>query len=251
MTASLQLDGRIDTTAPTGGMMSKFNHLGLLGLLFESGVDNLTAHAGGGQAGALALTAELNRIATVATAGDSVSLPASAAGLTILVTNHGNNPMQVYGAGTDTIDDVATATGVSQMANSTCIYSCYTAGSWYTEGLASGFVRGASLQTFSAIDGIVARAGGGQGSATPLTAMMNRVATVASANDSVLLPVSVAGQDITVTNAAAANSLNVFPQGTDVINSLAASAAFALGAGKSAQFVCYTPGQWHTIPLVP
>ena len=40
------------------------------------------------------------------------------AGLTVLVINHGANPMQVFGSGTDTINDVAAATGVSQMQGS-------------------------------------------------------------------------------------------------------------------------------------
>ena len=42
--------------------------------------DTLTAFAGGGQASALALTAQINRVTTVATAGDSVKLPAATAG---------------------------------------------------------------------------------------------------------------------------------------------------------------------------
>lgn len=221
----------------------------------ESSADNITAKAGGGQTGAFQLNTQTARITTVATTGDSVKLPPSAPGLELLIINHGVNPMQVYGAGTDTIDDVATATGVSQMSNSFVLYSCATTGAWYTEGLASGFVRGASLQTFSAQDGITAHAGGGQGAAVLLTAMMNRIATVGSAADSVVLPPSSPGMDITVTNAAAANSLNIFPSaggtGTEAINALGANAAFALTAGKSVQFICYTAGLWHTLPLVP
>ena len=239
----------------TNGLSPSFANLTLTGLFYESSTDNITAHAGGGQASAVAFTTELNRVATVATTGDSVKLPPSAPGLTIIAINHGANPMQVFGTGTDTIDDVAAATGVQQMANSTVIYTCNTAGSWYTEGLASGFVRGASLQTFSAVDGLTAHAGGGQASATLLTAMMNRVSTVATGGDSTVLPPSAPGMDITVTNAAASNSMNVFPSaggtGTETINSLGANAPFALGAGKSVQFICYTAGQLHTLPLVP
>lgn len=241
-------------TLPAVNANPTFGNVTLLGLLAESATDTITAKASGTQTTATPLTTELNRITVVATTGDAVLLPASQPGLTIIVTNHGANPCQVYGAGTDTIDDVATATGVQQMASSMVIYSCYTAGAWYTEGLASGFVRGAALQTFSAVDGLVANSGGLQSGATPLTAMMNRVATVAASGNSSLLPVSVSGMDITVTNAGA-NSMNVYPNaggtGTETINSLSANAAFALGVGKSCQFVCYTPGQWHTVPLVP
>src|SRR5260370_235555 len=107
--------------------------------LGDSAGDLLVAHAGGGQANALQLTALVSRVGTVATSGDSVKLPPSAPGVICVVNNHGANPMQVYGQGTDTIDDVATATGVSQMQGSVVIYTCYTAGAWYTEGLATGY----------------------------------------------------------------------------------------------------------------
>lgn len=221
----------------------------------ESSADNIVARAGGGQALATQINTQTARVITVATLGDSVRLPASMPGLEMLIINHGVNPMQVYGAGTDTIDDAVTTTGVQQMANSFVLYSCATTGAWYTEGLAGGFVRGLALQTFSAVDGLVAHAAGGQGAATPLTAMMNRVVTVASAGDSTVLPASTPGMDITVTNAAAANAMNVFPSaggtGTEQINTLGANAAFSLTAGKSVQFICYTAGQWHTLPLVP
>src|SRR5260370_13342007 len=82
-------------------------------LLRESVSDTLTA-VGTTQATALALTSEINRLTTVA-AGTGVSLPAAVPGLTVYVINHGANPLQVYGAGTDQIDDIATATCVTQM----------------------------------------------------------------------------------------------------------------------------------------
>jgi hypothetical protein len=107
----------------------------------------------------------------------------------------------------------------------------------------------------SSTDGIVAHSGGGQANAVPLTTQMNRVITVAAANDSVVLPPSQKGLQITVTNAAAANSLNIFPSAagttTEAINGLGANAAFALTAAKTVTFACYTAGLWHTIPLVP
>jgi hypothetical protein len=103
------------------------------------------------------------------------------------------------------------------------------------------------LQYESTQDGLTAHAGGGQGSATQITAMNARVTTVVTAADSVVLPPSVAGLIINVTNAAAANSMNVFPASGDAINALSANAAYALAATKTASFICYTAGQWHTI----
>src|SRR5213595_776251 len=92
--------------------------------IYETAKDTITAFAGGGQTNATQLLTQTSRVTTVATAADSVKLPPSFPGLELIVINHGSNPMQVFGSGTDTINDVATATGVSQMVNSTVIYTC-------------------------------------------------------------------------------------------------------------------------------
>lgn len=100
---------------------------------------------------------------------------------------------------------------------------------------------------FSAADGLTAHAGGGQGSALPITTQMARFTTVATAADSAVLPSAIPGMSYTVSNAAAANSMNVFPATGEIINALAANAAFAVVAGKTCEFVCMKAGQWHTL----
>src|SRR5437899_2224040 len=85
-------------------------------------VDGITAKAGGTQAAATPLTGAINKISTVASAQDSVRLPASIPGMAVVVINDGAQPLQVFGAGTDTIADVATATGVSQAKGVTATY---------------------------------------------------------------------------------------------------------------------------------
>lgn len=99
----------------------------------------------------------------------------------------------------------------------------------------------------STTDAIVARAGGGQGLATPLTSKFNRVATVATAADSVLLPAALAGLAIRVRNDGA-NAMNVFPQSNgDIINALAVNTAFSqTAAGLTVSYTCYTTGKWTT-----
>lgn len=222
--------------------------VGFSGQLFtELALDTITARAGGGQALATQLTAQTSRVTVVATAGDSVKLPASAPGLELMLINHGANPMQVFGSGTDTIDDIATATGVSQMQNSLVIYTCTTAGAWYTEGLATGF-GGPGLQTMSTASAITAFAGGGQtGNAqSNLTNMINRLAVVATIGDSATLPASKVGLSVFIANDAA-NSANVFPALGDSINALGANTAFALAGGKNAMFYCTIAGKWHAV----
>jgi len=232
------------------GFMQRFKgkiavaQINLTGLFYESSQDSITAHAGGGQASAVAITAEIARITTCATAGDSVVLPAAAAGLTIALTNHGAKSAQVYGLGTDTINDVAAATGVSQMPGSEVIYVCTTAGKWYANGLGTGY--NGSFETMSYADSLTAHAGGGQGSATPLTAMMNRVTTVATTADSVILPTGVAGMSIVVINAAS-NSMNVYPDTGSTIDAGSANAAKAVAGGKTATFFTTVAGAWHSI----
>lgn len=208
-----------------------------------SAADSLTARAGGGQGSALALTANFNRVTTVATAADSVALPASSAGNEVIVINSGANPMQVFGAGTDTIDGVATATGVSQMQNSAVLYIAVAAGAWFTVGLGDGY--SGSFPTQSAVNALTAFAGGGQGSATALTATINRVTTVATIGDSVKLPTSAVGMVVVASNAGA-NAMDVFPATGDAINSLAANIALRINAGTTVSFWCSVAGAWHS-----
>jgi hypothetical protein len=103
------------------------------------------------------------------------------------------------------------------------------------------------LQYESTQDNLTALAGGGQTGATQINSMNARVTTVATAADSVVLMPSAKGLIVYVTNAAAANSMNVFPASGDKINALSANAAFAVAAGKTCAFVCYTAGQWHSL----
>lgn len=90
----------------------------------------ITAHAGGGQGSATALTKAVNRVDTVGTAADSVALPAPTAvgQMVIVINNAASNSMQVFGSGTDTINGVATGTGVAQAAGKTALYVATTTG---------------------------------------------------------------------------------------------------------------------------
>jgi hypothetical protein len=97
-------------------------------------------------------------------------------------------------------------------------------------------------------DGLTAFAGGGQASGTLVGAMFARFTTVATAADSGKLPPATQpGMELTIVNAAAANSMNLFPNTGDQINVLGANAAFALAANKCVKAICTARGQWHTI----
>lgn len=71
----------------------------------------ITAHVGGTKAAAFQLGYGANRISVCGTATNSVLLPYAFAGAVAFLSNDGAQSTTVFGAGTDTIDAVATATG--------------------------------------------------------------------------------------------------------------------------------------------
>jgi hypothetical protein len=97
--------------------------------------DSVTAIAGGGQTNATQLIGALANVTVVATAADSVKLPLAQAGMVFFLQNSdAADSMQVFGAGTDTINGVATATGVAQAAGKSAMYFAITsapAGKWF------------------------------------------------------------------------------------------------------------------------
>ena len=221
----------------------------LLAQLLAGGIGGASASVTAGttqtQAGATPLTAVINVVSTNATAGNGVALPASAAGNFAIVVNATSKAIQVYGASPDTINGVATATGVPQQAMTIALYVCAAAGAWWAErGVGLG------LPSYTTANALTALAGGGQSGATLLSAALNRVTTVATDHDSAILPASSPGNVVAVFNKGA-HILDVYANGTEVINAIAASSPISLAAAKSAFFVCSVAGTWDTIPTVP
>lgn len=216
--------------------------------LFQGSMtDTLTAKAGGGQSGATQLLSGMNRVTTVATAADSVQLPtANFAGLSVTVINAGANQMQVFGNGSDTINGVAGATGISQMQNSVVEYFCPVAGAWVSQGTAAGYSGG--LATESAANGVSA-AGTTQGTATLLSSLINRITTV-GANAGVVLPASAAGLIITVINSGA-NTLSVYPDTGSTINGLGTNIPTLLPVGQTVTLFCPVAGSWFLTSIPP
>lgn len=129
----------VDSQAPNGANPQTLAvPLGLIGSQMNVGNLGLVARAGGGQALATQMDYGLNTVTTVATAADSVKLPPAVAGASVFVRNNAANAMQVFGSGIDTINGVATATGVSQAATSGVWYVAQSTG---TSGVAGNWVR--------------------------------------------------------------------------------------------------------------
>lgn len=128
-------------TATTAGTLTKALVIGAAqdiaaqAIFKLAGIETgLTAHAGGTQAAALALSASkpIHEVTTVGSANDSISLPlATGSGAIHWVKNSAAaNSLQLFGAGTDTIDGVATATGVAVAAGKSRILVDSASGKW-------------------------------------------------------------------------------------------------------------------------
>lgn len=217
----------------------------------ESSVDGLTASATQTQAGATQLTMMLNRVATVATPGNAVRLPAALQGLEVCVINDGANPMTVFGSGTDLINGVAAATGIQQMTGSCAYYVCITAGKWSAPSVGVG--TAGNLPTYSTQSGITASATQTQVGGTPITSSQVQISVCAVSGNACTLPPAKAGMEITVINNGAQPS-NIFPatagqggvSGGDQINAGGQNAAFSLVITTPTIFYSFVTGTWVT-----
>lgn len=104
--------------------------LNVLSAMVGSSDPAITATAGGGRATAYGIKATMNQVTVVASAGDSVVLPKSFAGMSCVILNNGANALQVFANGTDTIKAISGAVGVSQAAATCFDYICVAAGNW-------------------------------------------------------------------------------------------------------------------------
>lgn len=103
-------------------------------------------------------------------------------------------------------------------------------------------------QSFQAVNAnVTANANGAQANGTQLSYGLNQIATAAAAAASVLLPVAVPGQFCTVENDSA-NAVQVFGNGSDTVNSVAAATGIAQPPKSVATYWCAVAGQWRVNP---
>ncbi len=99
----------------------------------EKGLSALTAFAGGGQASALALTARVSFVTTVASAADSVKLPTAALGKPMTVYNAGANAMDIYPISGGAIDALGTNAPYSLAAGASRDFWGQSATQWLSK----------------------------------------------------------------------------------------------------------------------
>jgi hypothetical protein len=93
--------------------------------------------------------------------------------------------------------------------------------------------------------GKIAGIGGTRAAAYPIVAACTQFSTVTSANDACVLPVAYPGCECYILNSDAANSLQVFANGSDTINATAGATGVALANGAAALFKCVVAGNWR------
>ena len=85
---------------------------------------------GTNQATAFVLTTIITNFTTAAASTGAVLPTATKVGRKWIVYNNGANPIQIYGNGTDTIDGVAGATGVTLTNARAASFTCVQTGKW-------------------------------------------------------------------------------------------------------------------------
>ena len=92
----------------------------------------ITAFATGGQANATVLSATYNRVTTVATAADSVKLPAAVAGSRVVVFNKGASSLNVFPATGGIINALSANAAYALAATKSAEFVCMVDGTWDT-----------------------------------------------------------------------------------------------------------------------
>lgn len=215
----------------------------------------ITAKAGGGQDATLALSKNLNIVTTVATAADSVTLPAAVVGLRITIVNLGANPLAVFPYTSDTINDEAADASVTIQPETTVTFNCYTGVKWESDNesaeafdklTVAGVATFGSGNVYKALTTQTALAGGAQ-AGTALTAEYTNFTVVATAGDSAQLPTPVLGSRRIVTNSATSKlPMAVFGQTGASIDNGSANASVLIGYGETVIFEAISATEWKT-----
>lgn len=184
----------------------------IYGRTFPSRLDTaITAHAGGGQASAIQLNvnASYHEVTIAASVADSVKLPPATEGEFHWVKNSTTVPIQVFGSGTDTINSVATATGVVHPQGLGLIYVCLIPGNYIQFGfgaaLADNNVVGALNATGSLTAALIA--GGAITSTSAAAVTMTTVTATAIA--AAIGATTGSMYDFAIDNSAGANTVTL------------------------------------------
>lgn len=195
--------------------------------------DGLTAGPGGLVAGALQLSAVVNRVTVVATPGDGVKLPPALPGANVTVDNDAANYLTVFPAGSDQIED--STAGQIQFAGQDTSYTCTITGRWFALGSLS------MADTLTAV-------GNNQATALFLQNGYNNI-TIGGVGTGARLPAAVPGTIVTVFVSGTGNNLKIYGRGADTIDGTAGPTGVTLSDTKRCAYYCFTAGKWISAQL--
>ncbi len=207
--------------------------------LAASFTDNITAHAGGGQALATPAYGKIVNILTCATTGDSVMLKHAAYGDWTLIRNGGVRDAYAYPQPNEYMDDIADYRDIIVRGQSNLYYS-YANGRW--RPMALDVTHEISLSNH-----IIAHSGGGQASATLLTAQFNEISQVATVGDSCKLHTGLKNDVVIVKNDGGTQiqryATYVYAYEGEYLNGVV-NAYVEVPRGQTMIFYCIADGQW-------
>lgn len=212
-----------------------------------SSQSGMTAFSTGGITNAVKVSATISNFATVAAAADSAILPKATAGAVYFVSNNGAFALQMFGNGSDTIDGIAGATGISMPAGQDLIFVCCVAGQWdgygandvgvFTALTISGF--------FTQVPQLIVSAGATQGGATAITSSKAIVTTATASSKGVRLPTASTGLEVEVGNAGPTFGTKVYPATGGKIGAAATNITdTVLAANKVNRYIAVNKTFW-------
>jgi hypothetical protein len=152
-----------------------FANLTLSGRQTRSSATAVTAFSGGGQASATSLSADFSNITTATASSppyDSAKFSAvGAPGQDRPIANNAANPVQLFGSGSDTINGVASGTGVTLLPGFIGVAKCVVAGNLQIDNLPS-FATADKYNANSATSGTTLTGANLTGGATEVTLAM-------------------------------------------------------------------------------
>ncbi len=239
----------------------------------ETIATDITAHSGGGQGSATALTAPFNNVTVAAAPGDSVKLMVASAGAHQTVANNGLSPIDVFPVSGSSIDG-ATDTAIRVLPGSQVTLTAINATSWYSDrnyiGIKGGTVTVPSVAFDSdpntgifspAADHFAITAGGTKVVDASLAFGLSVVGPVSMTGVDVMVPAAVArNSSITLTAAdmlsgyitstsGAATSLTT-PTATALATGLLAATGVTAAKGVAFEFSIDNVAGANTVTLV-
>lgn len=138
---NLQYPGAVQATPLTGyeivpisaGPVSNFTTVA--GLADSSIVDQTVTALGTNRATAYVIIGQITNVTTASASTGVVLNAATKPGMKRVIYNNGANPIKVYANGSDTIDTVAGATGVTLTNALRCQFTCVAVGVWISAQL--------------------------------------------------------------------------------------------------------------------